>query len=37
MAEYDFHDEIVVKDLIAMHLEAVEKLMDTPLTAEAVP
>jgi uncharacterized membrane protein len=36
MAEHNFHGEIVVKELIAEHLAAVEKLVDQP-PAEAVP
>jgi hypothetical protein len=36
MAEYNFHGEIVVRELIAEHLAAVEKLVDQP-PAEAVP
>jgi len=37
MAEYNFHGEIIVRELIAEHLEAVEKLVDAPPTTEAVP
>lgn len=37
MGEHNFHGEIVVKELIADHLAAVEKLVDTPPTTEAVP
>jgi uncharacterized membrane protein len=37
MAEYNFHGEIVVRELIAEHLAAVEKLVDVPPTTEAVP
>ena len=36
MAEYNFHGEIIVRELIAEHLAAVEKLVDQP-PAEAVP
>src|SRR5512143_1515613 len=36
MAEYNFHGEIIVRELIAEHLAAVEKVMDQP-PAEAVP
>jgi uncharacterized membrane protein len=36
MAEYNFHGEMVVRELIAEHLAAVEKLVDQP-PAEAVP
>jgi hypothetical protein len=37
MAEHNFHGEIIVQELIADHLAAVEKLVDTPPTTEAVP
>ena len=37
MAEHNFHGEIIVQELIAEHLAAVEKLVDTPPTPEAVP
>jgi len=37
MAEHNFQGEIIVRDLIAEHLEAVEKLVDAPPTTEAVP
>jgi len=37
MAEYNFHGEIIVRELIAEHLAAVEKLVDAPPTTEAVP
>jgi len=37
MAEHNFHGEIIVQELIAEHLAAVEKLVDTPPTTEAVP
>src|SRR5512139_3960852 len=37
MAEYNFHGEIVVRELIAEHLAAIEKLVDVPPTTEAVP
>jgi len=37
MAEYNFHGEIIVRELIAEHLAAVEKLVDVPPTTEAVP
>ncbi len=36
MAEYNFHGEIIVRELIAEHLAAVEKLADQP-PAAAVP
>ena len=36
MAEHNFHGEIIVRELIAEHLAAVEKLVDQPPT-EAVP
>jgi uncharacterized membrane protein len=36
MAEYNFRGEIIVRELIAEHLAAVEKLVDQP-PAEAVP
>ena len=37
MAEHNFQGEMVVRELIAEHLAAVEKLVDAPPTAEAVP
>ena len=37
MAEHNFQGEIIVQELIAEHLAAVEKLVDTPPTTEAVP
>jgi len=37
MAEHNFQGEIIVRELIAEHLAAVEKLVDEPPTPEAVP
>ena len=37
MAEHNFQGEIIVRELIAEHLAAVEKLVDAPPTTEAVP
>ena len=37
MAEHNFQGEIIVQELIAEHLAAVEKLVDTPPTTEAIP
>jgi len=37
MAEHNFQGEVVVQELIAEHLVAVEKLVDTPPTTEAIP
>jgi uncharacterized membrane protein len=37
MAEHNFQGEIIVRELIAEHLAAVEKLVDAPTTGEAVP
>lgn len=37
MAAHNFQGEIIVRELIAEHLTAVEKLVDAPTTSEAVP
>ena len=37
MAAHNFQGEIIVRELIAEHLAAVEKLVDAPPTTEAVP
>jgi uncharacterized membrane protein len=37
MAAHNFQGEIIVRELIAEHLAAVENLVDAPTTTEAVP
>jgi uncharacterized membrane protein len=37
MATHNFQGEVVVQELVADHLAAVEKLVDAPTTSEAVP
>jgi uncharacterized membrane protein len=37
MADHNFQGEVVVQELVAEHLAAVEKLVDVPPTTEAVP
>jgi uncharacterized membrane protein len=37
MADHNFQGEVVVQELVAEHLAAVEKLVDVPTTTEAVP
>jgi len=37
MADHNFQGEVVVQEMIAEHLAAIEKLVDVPATTEAVP
>ena len=37
MADLDLHGEVIVQEMVAEHLAAIEKLVDVPPTTEAVP
>ena len=37
MADLDLRGEVVVQEMVAEHLAAIEKLVDVPPTTEAVP
>jgi len=37
MADLDLHGEVIVQELVDEHLAAIEKLVDVPPVAEAVP
>ena len=37
MADLNLHGQVIVQELVAEHLAAIEKLVDVPPTTEAVP